>query len=333
MRYIKSILVLMTLAMLCSAGQALQAFSGDTVSIDSAVADDIIAAGNMVSINAPVDSAIVAGGTVNINAPVKGDIIAAGGQVYVNADVGGKVVAAGGNVNLGGNIGTNLIAAAGQVNILPGKMVGRDALIGGGQVVNAGRINGTITVSANQFNNTGSAGLVKFYKAEDSSPKRDDYDTGFNIFSLLAMLGYFILGLILVKSVPGIFQAVDGEVRNSTLLKTLLGFVMIIASFIALLLVAATVVGLPIAVISALLIFAALMLSATFVSFSLGKWIGARAKIKQGDLVYFIIGFIIINMLSLLPLVGGLVSLISMSLGFAAILYVARRLTSQAKAT
>jgi hypothetical protein len=314
--------------MLCSAGQALQAFSGDTVSIDSAVADDIIAAGNMVSINAPVDSAIVAGGTVNINAPVKGDVIAAGGQVYVNADVGGKVVAAGGNVNLGGNIGTNLIAAAGQVNILPGKMVGRDALIGGGQVVNAGRINGTITVSANQFNNTGSAGLVKFYKAEDSSPKREDYDMGFSIFSLLAMLGYFILGLILVKSVPGIFQAVDGEVRSSSLLKTLLGFVMIIASFIALLLVAATVVGLPIAVISALLIFAALMLSGTFVSFSLGKWIGERAKIKQGDLVYFIIGFVIINVLSLLPLVGGLVSLISMSLGFAAILYAARRLTA-----
>jgi hypothetical protein len=325
---IKSILVLMTLAMLCSAGQALQAFSGDTISIDSAVADDIIAAGNMVSINAPVDSAIVAGGTVNINAPVKGDVIAAGGQVYVNADVGGKVVAAGGNINLGGNIGTNLIAAAGQVNILPGKMVGRDALIGGGQVVNAGRINGTITVSANQFNNTGSAGLVKFYKAEDSSPKREDYDMGFSIFSLLAMLGYFILGLILVKSVPGIFQAVDGEVRSSSLLKTLIGFVMIIASFIALLLVAATVVGLPIAVISALLIFAALMLSGTFVSFSLGKWIGERAKIKQGDLVYFIIGFVIINVLSLLPLVGGLVSLISMSLGFAAILYAARRLTA-----
>ena len=232
----------------------MQAFSGDTISIDSAVADDIIAAGNMVSINAPVDSAIVAGGTVNINAPVKGDVIAAGGQVYVNADVGGKVVAAGGNVNLGGNIGTNLVAAGGQVNILPGKMVGRDALIGGGQVVNAGRVNGTITVSANQFNNTGSAGLVKFYKAEDSSPKREDYDTGFSIFSLLAMLGYFILGLILVKSLPGIIQAVDGEVRRSTLLKTLLGFVMIIASFIALLLVAATVVGLPIAVISTLLI-------------------------------------------------------------------------------
>ena len=149
-------------------------------------------------------------------------------------------------------------------------------------MVNAGRVNGTITVSANQFNNTGSAGMVKFYKSEDPSEKNADNDMGFNIFSLLAMLGYFILGLILVKYLPGIFRAVDGEVRSSTLLKTLLGFVMIIASFIALLLVAATVVGLPIALISMLLIFAALMLSGTFVSFSLGKWIGEQGEDQAG---------------------------------------------------
>lgn len=329
---IKAILVLMALVLLCSAGQALQAFSGETISIDTAVADDVIAAGDMVSINAPVDSAIVAGGTVNINAPVKGDVIAAGGQVYVNADVGGKVVAAGGSVNLGGNIGTNLVAAGGTVNILPGKTVQRDALIGGGQVVNAGRVNGTLTVSSNQFNNTGSANAVNFHKVEDQSEKKADNDMGLSIFSLLAMLGYFILGLLLVKYLPGIFQAVDGEVRSSSLLKTLLGFVMIIASFIAVLLVAATVVGLPIAFISMLLILATIMLSGTFVSFSLGKWISEQAKIKQGDLVCFVIGFVILNVLFALPLVGGLVSLISMSLGFAAILYAARAMAGQAKA-
>ena len=165
----KAILVLMTLVLLCSPGQALRTFSGDTITIDTAIADDIFAVGNMVSINAPVDSAIVVGGTVNINAPVKGDVIAAGGQVNVNANVGGKVVAAGGNVNLGGNIGTNLVALGGQVNILPGNTVERDVLIGGGQVVNAGRVNGSLTVSANQFNNTGSAGKVNFHKVEDQS--------------------------------------------------------------------------------------------------------------------------------------------------------------------
>jgi len=173
---------------------------------------------------------------------------------------------------------------------------------------------------------------VNFHKVEDQSEKREDNDMGFNIFGLLAMLGYFILGLILVKYLPGIIQAVDSELRSSTLLKTLLGFVMIIASFIAILMVAATVVGLPIALIATLLILAALMLSGTFVSFSFGKWIGERANKKQSDLVYFIIGFVILNVLFLLPLVGGLISLISMSLGFAAILYAARAMAGQAKA-
>jgi len=329
-----AILILMTLVFSFQGGQALRTFSGDTISIDTPIADDVFAAGSMVSINAPVDSVVVAGVTVKVNAPVKGDLIAAGGQVYVNSDVGGKVVAAGGNVNLGGNIGTNLVATGGQVNIFPGKTVDKDALIAGGNVVNAGKVNGTLTVSANQFNNTGSAGKVDFYKMEDHRDERYEDAENFSIFGLLAILGYFILGLILVKFLPGIFMAVDGEVRSSTLLKTILGFVMIIASFIAVLFVAVTVVGLPIALISFLLILATMMLSGTFISFSLGKWIGELTKIKQGNSILFVIGFVILNVLFLLPFVGGLISLISMSLGFAAILYAGRHFlrNSEAKA-
>jgi hypothetical protein len=321
------IIVLLTLVLLCPAAVALQAFSGETISVDTAVADDIIAGGNIVSINAPVDSVIAAGGTVNINAPVKGDVIAAAGQVYVNADVGGKVVAAGGNVNLGGNIGTNLVAAGGQVNVLANKTVQRDALISGGLVVNAGRVNGALTVRASQFNNTGSAGKVNFHRFEDQGPKKEELETGFSLFGLLALLGYLILGLILVKHLPGIFLAVDGEVRRSTLLRTLMGFVLIIASFIAVLFVAITVVGLPIALISTLFILAALMLSETFISFSLGKWIGERTGKRQSDPVYFVIGFVILNVLLLVPFVGALIKLIAVSLGFCSILYAARGLT------
>ena len=51
------ILVLMALILLSTGGQALRTFSGDTISIDTPIADDVFAAGNMVSINAPVNSA------------------------------------------------------------------------------------------------------------------------------------------------------------------------------------------------------------------------------------------------------------------------------------
>ncbi len=103
-------------------------------------------------------------------------------------------MATGGNINQGGKVGTNRMAAGGQVNILPGKTVERDALIGGSLVVNAGRVDCTLSVSANQFDNTSSAQKVKFHTVEDQAEKREDYKTGFSIFGLQAVLGYFISG-------------------------------------------------------------------------------------------------------------------------------------------
>lgn len=328
MWFIKSTLVLILAIIFSSQALALQTFSGDSISIDAPVADDIIAAGDAISINAPVDSAIAAGGTVSINAPVKGDILALGGQVYVNSDVGGKVVAAGGTVHLGGDVGTNLVAAGQNVKLLPGKKVGRDAYIAGQDVSSAANINGTLQVSAARFNNTGTAGEVKFHKVEAQERSEDDFKAGYSFFSLLYLLGYFVLGLILVRYLPGIFREVDEEARRSPLFKILLGFVMIVAAFIAILLLMASIIGLPAALISGLLFFAALLLSGSFISFSLGSWINQKAKLKSGDLASFAIGFVVLNILFYLPLLGWLIKLISVSLGLSSLIYASRRLAA-----
>jgi hypothetical protein len=74
------------------------------------------------------------------------------------------------------------------------------------------------------------------------------------------------------------------------------------------------------------------MLSETFVSFSLGKWIGERTGMRQSDLVYFVIGFVVLNVLLLVPFVGALISLIAKSLGFCAIVYAARKLAALGQA-
>ncbi len=325
MRFAATILLL-TVLLLSSGAQALKTFSGEVVTIDTAVDDDVFAAGNMVNINAPVNSAVVAGGNVNINAPVKGDVFAAGGQVNLNSDVGGKFVTAGGNVNLGGNIGTNLVATGGQVNVLPGKTVARDALIAGGNVINAGHVNGTLTVSANSFENTGSAGRVDFRKTEGFKEEEKREAAGaFGFFGLLMLIGYLILGLVLLRFLPGVFTTVNEEIERSPVVATVVGFVLMIASFIAVIIVAITVIGLPIALIALLLLIVALMLTGTFVAYALGRWIGSSLKLKYGDLVLFVIGFVVLNILFLIPFVGWLAGLISASLGFGAILYACRR--------
>jgi hypothetical protein len=318
------IILMLAFVLFFSNAQALQTFSDDVVTIDTPIEDDVFAAGSMVNINAPVDSATIAGGTLNVNAPVKGDVFAAGGQVYINSDVGGKVVAMGGNVNQGGDVGTNLVAAGGQVNILPSAVVAKDALIAGGSVVNAGEINGTLTVSADNFQNTGTAGSVDFHQTQRPSEERRGFWAGIGLFGLLITLGYLILGLILLRYLPSLFVAVDGEIRRSPVVTTVLGFVLMIAAFIAIIIVAITVIGIPIALIALFLLIVALMLTGIFVSFSLGRWIGSRLNLKYGDMALFVIGFVVLNILFLIPFVGGLIGLISISLGFGAILYAVR---------
>ena len=321
MKLSAAIIVVLLALQLLSGAQALRTFSGDLISIDTPINDDVFAAGSLVNINAPVNSAVVAGGTVNVNAPVKGDLIAGGGQVHINSAVGGKVVAAGGNIDQGGNVGTNLVALGGQVSILPQSIVNKDALIVGGNVVNAGRVNGTLTVSANGFQNTGSAGKVDFQKMETPEQgKREDHG-GFGFFGLALIIGYLILGLILLRILPGLFVVVSEEIMRSPAVVTAVGFVSIIAAFIALVLIAVTIIGLPIAIIGFMLTVIALMLTGTFVSFTLGKWIGSRFGLKYGDMALFVIGFVILNVLFLIPFLGGLVYLISASMGFGAIVY------------
>jgi hypothetical protein len=313
------IISVMLLVLMSSGAMALQTFTGDVVTIESPVNDDVFASGDVVNINAPVNSAVVVAGTVNINSPVAGDVFAAGGDVALNSRVGGKVVTAGGNVNLGGSVDTNVVAAGGRVRILRGTTVGRDALIAGGDVSNDGAVAGNLTVRAGSFRNNGTAGRVDYQRTEP--PREEGVREGFNFFGLLLTLGYFIIGLILLRYLPGLFIAMDEEVRSSPLVKTLLGFVFIIAAFIAIIILAITVVGMPIAVITALLIIVALMLTGIFVSFSLGRLIGGLLKQNLGTMALFVIGFVVLNILFLLPFVGGLIGLISMSLGFGAMIY------------
>jgi hypothetical protein len=49
---------------------------------------------------------------------------------------------------------------------------------------------------------------------------------------------------------------------------------------------------------------------------------------KRGDLASFAIGFVILNVLFYLPVIGALISVISMSLGLASIIYASRRLAA-----
>jgi hypothetical protein len=293
---------------------ALVTYNGGQIIIDTPVPDDVFASGGTLDINAPVESLIAAGGVVNINAPVAGDVVAAGGTINANDEIGGKIVAAGGNINLNSRIGTNAVIGGGQVHIGQGAVIERDALVSGGQVVNAGQILGNLTVRARSFDNRGTAGGLDVVL----TGLHDEFSRIFEILGIIFTIGMFILGLVLLTAAPKRFITVEEEVRRSAILKTVVGFFAIIVSFIVLILISVTVILLPLAIPFWMAFFLGLLFSTLFVSLSVGHIIARYIKWEAKLWQMFVIGFIVLNLVFRIPVVGPIILIISVSLGFAA---------------
>ncbi len=311
-------IIILALLLIPSGAQALAFLSGDQLQIETPIPDDVVASGGTVTVGAPVDSLTVAGGTVTVDAPVRGDIIAAGGTLIVNGDVGGKVLAAGGEIDLNGNA-TNVLATGGTVRIGRDAVIERDAVISAGEVTNDGAVLGNLTVSANTFSNPGTAGNVTFEEREVQSGLALP-----GLFAVLVAIGFLILGLLIIRFLPGPFSAVVREVERSPVVRTVVGFVAIIVTAILLLIIAVTVIGLPVALVGGLIFIVSLMLSSLFVAYALGDVIASRTGWKAGPLWRFVLGFVILQILIFIPLLGALVQIIAVSLGYGGLLYALR---------
>ena len=307
------IVIVLILLLIPSGVQALTFLSGDQPAVDTPIPDDVVASGGIVTINAPIDSLTAAGGTVMVNAPVKNDVIAAGGTLIINGDVGGKVLAAGGDIEVNGNA-TNVLATGGAVRIGQGAVIRRDAVLSGGMVANEGSVVRNLTVSANNFSNTGTAGNVTFEEREEPGPLLA------GIFSVLAAIGFFILGLLLVGLLPGPFSTVVHEVERRPVVFTVLGFIALFVTTIVLLIVAVTIIGLPIALFGGLLFIVGMLVSPLFVAYALGDVIASRAGRRPGRIWIFVLGFVILQILIFIPLFGMIVHAVAVSLGYGGLL-------------
>ncbi len=296
---------------------ALVSYSGNQVSIDTPVSDDVFAAGGAITVNAPIDSLIAAGGTITLNAPVKGDVIVAGGRVIANNNIGGKLVAAGGTVEVNGDVGTNALITGGTVTINPRATIGRDAAISGGTVTNAGHVTGNLSVKSQSFTDTGSVGGTNTYVRTDP----EAFTKIFTVLGILFSIGWLVLGLILLKIAPARYRVVENEVTKSPVIKLVVGFVGLIVAFILLVILAITIVGLPVALVSGLLVIIGIICSVFFVSSAFGRLLFNWLKMEIKDWHAFIAGFVLLNIVFRIPVAGIIIFIITVSLGFGALLY------------
>jgi len=110
---------------------------------------NFVAAGNVIDFKGEAQKdVIVAGGTITITGPVKGDVIAFGKIVKINGNVDGNVRIIGGTVEINGIVGKNVTIAGGDVTIGENAEVGWGVMLGAGNVIVKGKINGDLDIGA-----------------------------------------------------------------------------------------------------------------------------------------------------------------------------------------
>jgi cytoskeletal protein CcmA (bactofilin family) len=306
---------------------ALQVISGNQISIQEHIQDEVVIFGETVYIEAPVRGAIVFANNIYVNAPIEGDLFAAGGQVTVNTDISGKIVAAGNMIDLSGK-STNAILAANNIHFDPTSVIVKDAYVVSGTVNNEGNISGKLVAMTDHLQNNGTIGDLEITSQNSMT---QDMEGWLSLFGILFVIGFGILGIILVKLLPNQFDSVRLVMNKSIIKNTVVGFLLIILFVVVIVLVALTVVGMPVSAFGVLVLIIGLILSSLMVSFALGKKIlellGRKSSGDINNISSFLIGFVILNLLYIVPIpyFGQIAQVIVTSMGFGAICYTVRK--------
>jgi|GEM_PF-598000 len=318
---------------------------GSSVSVDGNVSRDLVAVGSDVKVSGNVeDSALLFGSSVGVSGDVGGNVRTAGSAVTISSSVTGDVLAAGSTVTLGsegkvagdflaaagtldlaGDVSGNVTATAGTVNI-SGHIVGDIKLQNVASLTVADKtvIDGKLTYYSNNKADidhdaviTGGVTRNNISETEASGHYLSAGITG--VILLTKILGSFLFLLLLIyllpKTTKNFVEVAASDIWSSLAWGLLLLIVVPIAAVLAMALIAP--VGISIAVLLAYVI--AVMVSSTAACLLAG--VGLHKLVKKNkepriDWLTAIIGVVVITILSLVPIISGLIFTILFLISF-----------------
>lgn len=246
--------------------------------------------------NANGDDRIVLVGSVLVDREeTAGDVFVIDGDVTVRGTVTGDVIVVDGDVTIRGTVEGDVVTVAGLATL------GR-----------AGRVQGDIVYADDEPVQTPGSQVGGEVK------KFDVADAGIlgAIGAFIAItLSMFLLGLILLLLAPRAADAVARTASAKGLVSALVG---LLAFFlIPIIAVAAlfTVVGIPLGIVLLLLVLPLYAISYVTAAFALGRRI-----IKGSRILAFLVGLVILQLLTLIPIAGGLIGFLAVVFGLGLLL-------------
>ena len=278
------------------------------------------------------------GGNVVIRGTVDGNLEAFAGNVQILGEVTGDVEAAAGNVVVSGTVGGNVSASGGTVQLARNATVGGSFEGSGELVAIDGRIGGSARVAASQVALGPTADIAgglehagELTRAPGASVggevvRNPDLETGgsaapsipgaaFTVFFLLTNL---LLGAILLLAFPGFSRRLVDRTVERPGRTGLAGLGVLVGVPIGLLLLAITIVGIPLAVAGAGLYVLSLWVGSIYGRYVLGAWLLGLAD-RENRWVALLLGVVLLAVLGEVPIVGGLADLVVLLGGLGAL--------------
>jgi cytoskeletal protein CcmA (bactofilin family) len=291
-----------------------------------------------------VDSINSVAGSIVIHGTVTGDVSGVSGYVHVaeSGQVNGSVETAAGTVRIDGTVAGNIETGSGHVEINDGAQVGGMVDVGAGYLLVDGQVNGavrataeTITLGPNAvvdgefrydadtFNRDSAAtvggGVVQdaTIAGDSTGPIADLTVPGWLgiVYSLLANL---LLGAILLAVFPSFTSTVASRVTTDPVMAGAVGFLSFIGIPILLILVAITIIGIPLAVLGAFGFAGVLWIAAVLGQYAVGNW-ALKFIDRDNRWLALAVGLFGFAILGSIPVVGGFFELIALLLGLGAL--------------
>lgn len=285
-----------------------------------------------------VDSVQAVAGTVVIRGTVTGDVQVATGSLVIDGEVQGDVSGAAGSVDIRGrvagdvNVGTGSLTLAedavigGQLNagtgsaLIAGTVRG-DAAIGGGDIVLAptATFQGDLRYDGDL---TDRGATVDGQLVRDRSLGGTSFQpisgVGEALFDVYGFLVSLVLGAVLLLAFPAGSERLLGRMREEPLMSGLYGLGVLVGVPILLVLVAITIIGIPLAVIGAVLFALAAWIASIYGRYAVGDWLAGYAGIDS-RWVALVVGLVAVGLVGLVPFLGGLVEFLVLLLGLGAL--------------
>ena len=324
--------------------------TGETVLVEGKIEGNLYMFGRSVEIRGQVDGDVIAGAQeVRITGNVTGNVMAGAESISVSGHVGGNSYVGGRNVHVekGGHVELEVLAGAetvtvegtigrsltaGSTTAVIAGMVGRGVTFGGNKVLvrAGGKIGGDIKAEVDDRTNVqvepgaSVTGKVDVTVRERVSPWARP---GTYIWELAVLAGAFLVGWLMSAAFPGFFS---GAIRSiPSWASAGFGFVALVVTPIAAIVLCITLIGLPLAVGTVFLYVAGLYLAKILVGAYLGReLLGAKNEAGLPTLVGLLAGLVILQVLFLVPYAGGILKLAALCVGLGALVLQMRRQVS-----